>query len=127
MFPLSKTLSEETDAVAVATTGTSYKVSPSDLDGVPTSSQAFKVSFELVLAGGGTPTLDAKVQTSWDGSTWHDVATMTQATAVGDSAEIKDVTVMGRYARSVVTPGGSGTYTGRVALVSNGHFSAKKA
>lgn len=59
-------------------------------------------------------TVDAKIQTSKDGSTWRDVASFTQLTASG--SERKSFTGLDRFARASVTTADAGG--GITAIVS---------
>jgi hypothetical protein len=75
-------------------------------------------------AGGGTnPTLDVKLQTSYDGTTWVDVPSgaFTQVTA-SPSAQIKVNDNVGVQFRYAYTIGGTGTpnFTFGIALVGAG-------
>lgn len=59
-----------------------------------------------VTALTASDTLDAKIQTSKDGTTWRDVATFLQKTTVG--TERKSFPGLDRYVRAVVTPTDAG-------------------
>lgn len=56
-------------------------------------------------ASGTTPTLDVKIQTSKDGTTWRDVASFAQLVAAG--SERKSFVGLDRFARGVATIGGT--------------------
>ena len=63
----------------------------------------------------GSPTLDVKIQTSADNVTFSDYITFTQAT--GTTSElITSATNPARYARAVLTFGGSGSITAAVSF-----------
>lgn len=63
----------------------------------------------------GSPTLDVKIQTSADNVTFSDYITFTQAT--GTTSElITNATNPARYARAVLTFGGSGSITAAVSF-----------
>ena len=60
----------------------------------------------VTAASGTSPTLDAKIQTSSDNSSFSDYITFTQAT--GMTSELKtSASAPARYARAVLTIGGS--------------------
>lgn len=61
----------------------------------------------VTAASGTTPTLDVKLQTSYNGTDWYDIATaFTQATAVSKQAGLK-ATNLGQFLRAVWTIGGT--------------------
>jgi len=63
----------------------------------------------------GSPTLDVKIQTSADNSSFSDYITFTQAT--GTTSELKtSASNPARYARAVLTFGGSGSITAAVSF-----------
>jgi hypothetical protein len=63
----------------------------------------------------GSPTLDVKIQTSTDNVTFTDYITFTQAT--GTTSELKtSATNPARYARAVLTFGGTGSITAAVSF-----------
>ena len=121
---------EVTTAVTEATNGSSYLLIPGSGDGVSDGEQAFRAYFSLTVANGTSPTLDAKLQTSWDGSTWVDVVSAKQLVGAGSGAETKDITAaLGPYVRGVLTPGGTaaGDSTCDIRLLSTAPFSLKAA
>jgi hypothetical protein len=121
----SLTLISQTEADDSVITGDSYRLKDNGLgDGVSAQEQTFLVVFELVAANGSSPTLDAELQTSWDGSTWHTLSSMTQLSGAGEKKEVKTVAYVGRYVRAVVTPGGTTEpdVTGTVRLASSGNI-----
>ena len=134
IVPNYQTLLVQESAEGEVATGNTYTIIPSN-GGEQNFEQEFYVVYQLILAGGATsPTLDAKLQTSWDGDTWHDLAAMTQPTVDGNSFEIKQLAssaALGPKVRAVVTPGeGSGgpaTFTGTVLLASTEGFSLQAA
>ena len=110
-------------AVSVATSGDAKVVRGSSHDAVDPDTQGFLAVFQLTAAGGTSPTLDAVVQTSWDGgTTWHTVASMTQLSGAGDSNEVKVIANMGPLVRATITPGGTANpdVTGEIYLASSG-------
>jgi len=111
-----------TSAVTVVTAGSSSTLKGSQYDDVNMQEQTFLAVFELTASGGTSPTVDAIVETSWDGTNWHTVASMTQLSGAGSAMEIKTVTNMGKYVRAKVTPGGTAApdTTGTVRLASSG-------
>lgn len=119
----SLTLVAQTEADDSVITGDTYRLKDNGLgDGVSAQEQTFLVVFELTAADGSSPTVDAELQTSWDGSTWHTLSQMTQLSGAGTKKEIKTVAYVGRYVRAVVTPGGTTApdVTGTVRLASSG-------
>jgi|GEM_PF-6376881 len=118
----SKNLLVIASAVSVLTTGDPVAVKGSRYDDVSADTQGFAAVFELEATGGTSPTLDAVVETSWDGTTWHTVAEMTQLSGEGTQKEIVTIATIGPRVRTVVTPGGSANpeVTGTVRLVSSG-------
>ncbi|RME37940.1 MAG: hypothetical protein D6794_06145 [Deltaproteobacteria bacterium] len=65
-------------------------------------------------ASGTSPTLDAKVQESDDGSTWRDVLSFPQITASGTYRVTAQLD--GRYRRCVLTVGGTSPDFGAVIV-----------
>jgi hypothetical protein len=63
----------------------------------------------------GSPTLDVKIQTSADNVTFSDYITFTQATGTTSELITSD-TNPARYARAVLTFGGSGSITAAVSF-----------
>ena len=122
------TLLALTSAVTVATEGTSWKIRGRN-DDTSDATQPFHAVFELTAADGTSPTLDATVETSWDGSTWHTVATMTQLSGAGTKKQILTADLIGLYVRATVTPGGTAnpSVTGTVRLVSGDGFKCEAA
>lgn len=108
--------------------GNAKSIRPSEVDGVKDTEQGFAVYYNLTAVGGTNPTLDAKLQTSFDdGATWVDVANaaMTQKQGAGAQTQtvaIPAASVIGPKVRAVVTPGGDAAPTayGTVLLLSNG-------
>jgi len=75
-------------------------------DQTASSSDGGSAYLQITAVSGSSPTLDAKVQHSADNSSWADLISMTQATALG--AERKTVTgTVNRYVRANFTVGGS--------------------
>lgn len=79
-----------------------------------TNGTAFRTEQETVIVAtlattaiSGSPTLDVKLQTSEDNSTWRDVAAFAQQTAV--ASETKSFTGIGSYCRWVRVVAGSST------------------
>src|SRR6056300_856728 len=67
------------------------------------------------VVSSGSPTLDVKIQTSADNVTFSDYITFTQATAT-TSELLTSATNPARYARAVLTFGGSGSITAAVSF-----------
>ena len=110
-------------AAAAVQTGTSYLVYPQPGDEVPEHQILWAVHFEVTQTNDGT--VDAKLQTSWDGTTWHDVVggAMTQRTAAGLTSETKQIAnPLGPYNRVVGTPAGGASISGSARLAANGGF-----
>jgi hypothetical protein len=67
------------------------------------------------VASSGSPTLDVKIQTSTDDAVWSDYITFTQAT--GTTSElIVSASNPSRYARAVLTFGGTGSITAAIGF-----------
>ncbi len=117
-----------TEAVTTTTAGTSYKLRGRQ-DDTADASQPFHAVFELTAAGGTSPTLDAALETSWDGATWHAVASMTQLAGAGTKKQIVSADLVGPFVRGVATPGGTAapSVTGTVRLVSGAGFLSEAA
>jgi hypothetical protein len=111
-------------AVNTGQTGSVKKLRTPPGDDQNNAEQAFVAVFELTAAGGSSPTLDAVVETSWDGNDWHTVASMTQLSGAGSKRQIVDIEHLGPQVRVKVTPGGSTApnVTGSVSLASTGRF-----
>ncbi len=111
--------------VATTVTGTSKTVRGLDGDAVLDSQQNFMAVFEMVATGGTSPTVDASVETSWDGTTWHTIASMTQLVGAGSKSQQKAITEgIGPYVRAKVVPGGTAApdVYGTIRLVSNAPY-----
>ena len=115
-------------AVTTTTTGTSYKIRGRH-DDTADASQPFHAVFELTAADGTSPTLDATVETSWDGTTWHTAASMTQLSGAGTKKQVVTAEVLGLYVRGTVTLGGTAnpSVTGALRLVSGAGFQCEVA
>lgn len=64
-----------------------------------------RASLDVTAASGTTPSATVKIQTSFDGSTWRDVASFTAATAA--TAERKSFPGIDRYVRAAWTVTGT--------------------
>ncbi len=118
-----KLLQELTTAVDEETAGDSVSIAPSGNDGVNNQEQGFVAVFNLTAANGSSPTLDASVETSWNGSDWYTIASMTQLVGAGTKKQLVVATpAVGPYVRSVVEPGGTTApdVTGTIELASSG-------
>ena len=61
--------------------------------------QAFVAEFSVTVSGGSSPTADASIETSWDkGTTWHEVAKMTQLAGAGSKKQLVDIDKLSQYA-----------------------------
>lgn len=79
----------------------------STYDGAASSSRGGAGHLHVTAKSGTSPTLDGKIQHSADGSTWADLITFAQRTAIG--AERVEVTgTVNRYLRFIRTIGGTG-------------------
>ncbi|MCK6504844.1 hypothetical protein L6R53_15810 [Myxococcota bacterium] len=113
-----------------AVTGATMALKPAE-DEVLDKDQGWSVLFNLVASGGTSPTLDAKLQTSWDKTTWVDVDTMTQLVGAGTQIQVKDISAktIGPFVRGILTPGGTAApnVTGTIILLSNARFNVGAA
>jgi hypothetical protein len=113
----------QTTADDSAVNGDAYRLRDNGLgDGISAQEQTFLIVFELTATGGSSPTVDADLETSWDGSTWHTLSSMTQLSGAGTKLEVKTVAYVGRYVRATITPGGTTApeVTGTIRLASSG-------
>jgi hypothetical protein len=114
-------------SIAAGQNGASYYVRGNQSDDVRDNGQGFAVAFELSQSGGATsPTTDAKLQTSLDGTVWEDVVVATQLTSSVTTLEIVQVAVpIYRLIRAITTVGGGTppSHAGNLYLISNGNFS----
>ncbi len=109
-------------AVTVKTVGANKNLQTSGSDDQTNVQQAFAAEFSVTVAGGSSPTADASVETSWDkGTTWHEVAKMTQLSGAGSKKQLVDIDKLGPMVRATITPGGStpGNTTGVVRLLTS--------
>lgn len=122
MLAKSQILLLELTAATTVQTGAAKTVRDAQYDGVDAHEQTFLGVFELTATGGTSPTVDATLQTSFDGTTWHTIASMTQLSGAGTQTEIKPISYLGPYNRAVVTPGGTAapSVSGAVRLASSG-------
>lgn len=115
-------LVSQTSAASADVTGTTYRPKfNSDSDA---NDATMNVIFNLTTTGGTSPTLDAKLQTSMDGTNWVDVASMTQLTGAGSRNERVALAFLGPYVRGVVDAGGTAApdWTGYVYLLMDRPF-----
>ena len=120
-------VTEETDEDQV---GSTYLVMPSDGDTVPDYAQSWRVFFDVTQSGGDTsPTTDARLETSHDGTNWVEVAKATQLTADGEVHEFVEVSALGPYVRAMteLAGGTNPTHTAVVKLASSASFYLKSA
>lgn len=96
-------------------TAASTQVTPTDLRGC----KAINFLHIVTSCAGGADTADAKVQGSFDKTTWFDWVAFTQAAAAAN--EVKSPTLadstMPRWARVVLTPGAGATVTSEVWMI----------
>lgn len=120
LFP--QTLVSQTVAASADVTGTTYR--PKFGSDVAANSATMNVVFNLTITGGTSPTLDAKLQSSVDGTNWVDVASMTQLTS-GSRNERVALGWLGPYVRGIVDAGGTAApnWTGTVTLLMDVPFS----
>ena len=114
-----------TEAASADQTGTTYRLTPGESDGVSDASQLFKAFIDVSQSGGATsPTVDVVVETSHDGQSWVPVAYATQLTGDSSGHELKELVALGPYvrAKSVLGGGTKPDHTVSVKLASNGDF-----
>lgn len=119
------TLLEVTEAASEDQTGSTYAVLPSDADAQNDAGQGFRAFFALTQSGGVTsPTTDAVVETSPDGTNWVTVASATQLTSDGSGTSFVDIAALAGFVRARTTLGGATNpdHTAKIVLVSNGPF-----
>lgn len=128
LFRSSKVIHDQTTAAAASLNGEAKAIRPGN-DAIPDFQQEFSVVFNTTMSGGAaTPTLTQKLQTSWDGASWIDVAASTELTADGNVIEQKAITLkLGPFVRAAAIISGTVSYTGSVRLVSNAHFTVASA
>lgn len=68
-----------------------------------------EATLSITTVSGTTPTLDLKLQTSMDGTTWDDVGAFPQKTAAGTHTRV--FSPVGNFCRWVWTIGGTATPT----------------
>lgn len=122
------TLLEVSDATDEAQTGSTYAVLPQDGDKLNDAQQGWHAFFDLTQSGGATsPTTDAILETSHDGTNWVEVVKATQLTQDGEGHEFKAISALGPYVRAVTAVGGATApnHTATVKLASNGPFRLK--
>lgn len=117
----SKSLLAITSGVTADQAGDAVTIIPRN-DDVSDQEQSFVAVFNLTAAGGTSPTLDAAVETSWDGTVWHVAGSMTQLSGAGTKKQLVACGIIGPYVRATVTLGGTAvpTVTGTVDLASSG-------
>lgn len=116
------TLVERTVAGSLDETGSTYLVMPQNDDAA--QKMAMSVVFNFTITGGTTPTLDAYVDSSVDGTSWVTVATMTQLTS-GSRNERVSIAWCGPLVRARVDAGGgvAPQWTGKVSVTADMPFS----
>ncbi len=122
-FPRSVALLAVAVGFTTKNTGVAKGVRTSGADDQHNAEQVFAAEFSVTVTGGTSPRADASVETSWDkGTTWHEVAKMTQLSGAGTKKQLVDVEHLGPLVRAVITPGGStpGSTTGVVRLLTSG-------
>lgn len=118
----SKSLIALTADQTTTQTGTTMSCVPSG----PSDEGNFVALFDVTQVGTGS--VNAVVQSSWDdGTTWHDIATMTALAAAGNKNEIKDISNIGPKVRAKITPGSSATIASgsQVRLAWSGAFAVR--
>ncbi|MFH1466429.1 MAG: hypothetical protein ABIO70_18745 [Pseudomonadota bacterium] len=101
------TLLSVAEATDEGVTGEKKRIVPNDGDGVPDNAQAFRVFFDLSQEGGAdTPTTDAVLETSHDGTAWVQAAKATQLTTNADGHELVEAAALGPWVRARTTLGG---------------------
>lgn len=114
-------------------TGSIYEVVPASEDPTQDGDHGFQVYFSLSQSGGATsPTVQAKLQTSLDKTTWIDVVMSTVLNQDGPKVETKDAASAAvpllTYVRAVtVLAGGTKpNHTADVALIASAPFRVRK-
>ncbi len=118
-----KVLANITSAITTLTNGAAKQLVTSNADDQRDTDQRFYAIFELNAADGSSPTLNARLESSWDGgATWHTVAAMTALSGAGTKNELVAITAIGPLIRTVIVPGGSTApnVTGQILLASTG-------
>ena len=103
-YPMSTGRWADTDPVSLFASATRTATANGSAVELGDCAQA-RLDLKVTSASGTTPTLDVKVQTSPDGTTWTDVGTFTQVTAV--STQHKVFSGLDRFVRGVATIGGT--------------------
>ncbi len=113
----------QTSAASADVTGTTYRPKFGSDDDA--NDATMNVIFNFTTTGGTSPTLDAKLQSSVDGTNWVDVASMTQLTGAGSRNERVALAWCGPYVRGIVDAGGTASpnWTGSVNLLMDRPFS----
>jgi hypothetical protein len=109
-------------AVTTKQNGTPKALQTSGSDDQTNVQQVFVAEFSVTVTGGSSPTADASIETSWDkGTTWHEVAKMTQLAGAASKKQLVDIDKLGPMVRAIITPGGStpGNTTGVVRLLTS--------
>ena len=119
-------------AASIITNQTSdiFLVRTTEQDEIPGDRQGFKVFFHTEQLGGVTsPTVQAHLETSWDGVQWTRVASSTQLSADDARDEIVPISTLGSHVRVVTMLGGATKPAHKVTarLVSHGRFQVRKA
>jgi len=127
IFPHLGTLHERAsgDAAADDVNSTTYRVQPNSADAETNATQAFEVVFDFTTSGGTSPTLDAKLEGSLDGTSWFDIGvSMTQMTSATTQVEEKAVVKVYPYMRVSIDAGGTAapSWYGSVKLCSTAPF-----
>ena len=121
-FPRAVALLAVSTAVTAKQNGTPKTLATSGSDDQTNVQQAFVAEFSVTVSGGSSPTADASIETSWDkGTTWHEVAKMTQLAGAGSKKQLVDIDKLGPMVRAIITPGGTtpGNTTGVVRLLTS--------
>lgn len=112
----------EVDSGTSGVEGDAYAILPSETDIVPDTGQGFRLFLEATQAGIGG--VDLLVETSPDGETWYEVATLdTPLAEAGSVAEFQSSVDLGPYVRaSSVLTGSPSDHAAKVRLASSAPF-----
>ena len=114
-----------TEAKTENQAGSALRLSTGETDRDTDTEQLFRVFFDVEQSGGASsPTTDAVLQTSHDGSSWFTLVGATQVTSSTTTHEWKDVPAIGPWVRATTTLGGGTkpSHTVKVKLTSTAPF-----
>ncbi len=107
-------------------TSAKQRLATSGIDNLEDASQHFGVAWHVTAAGGTSPTVDARLEGSFDNVNWYIIETMTQLVGAGARHEYKELAAKSipPFVRAVVVPGGTAApnTTAVVILTSSARF-----